>query len=158
VPRKKTEEEVSEEEARVTPMGIFHYALSYRKAAATLKDVLLKTPHNDSPVRFLYYHAIELYLKALLRMHGHTVRDLSQNFGHRTAKLIRRAVELGLVLTEQDKVLLDWIGKTDEVIRSRYFKQGFRRLPEREELERLCANLHSNVGEALRKGGVPVRI
>jgi hypothetical protein len=49
---------------------------------------------HDSPVSFLFYHAIELYLKAFLRHHGHTPSELASKFGHKTDRLSERAAAL----------------------------------------------------------------
>ena len=60
------------EKARSTPMGFYHYAQSYREAANLLTNAdktSRKATHPEAPIRFLYYHAIELYLKAFLRTH-----------------------------------------------------------------------------------------
>jgi hypothetical protein len=74
--RKKSEGEVRDDEERTNAMGLFNTANSYWKAAVALQKAKLKTRHSDDPVWFLYYHAIELYLKSFLRMHGHTVAAL----------------------------------------------------------------------------------
>src|SRR5262249_35161441 len=59
-------------------LGFFNFARSYWKAASALQKLKLKTTHPESSVAYLYYHAIELYLKAFLRMHGHTVDELQR--------------------------------------------------------------------------------
>jgi hypothetical protein len=63
---------------RTTALGLFNVAESYWRAAMHIhSSALLKGMHN-SPVSFLFYHAIELYLKAFLRHHGHTPRTAEQ--------------------------------------------------------------------------------
>src|SRR5260221_7125218 len=56
-----------------TPLGFFNYALSYRAAADKLRICKLRATHPHAPVLFIYYHSVELYLKAFLRAHGLSV-------------------------------------------------------------------------------------
>jgi hypothetical protein len=82
----------SDEDSRSSPLGFFNLAESYWRAAGALENAKLRTTHPNSPISFLYYHAIELYLKAFLRLHGHSARELrSKKFGHRTCCLSERA-------------------------------------------------------------------
>ena len=48
-------------------MGLFNTAEAYGLSAMTLDEAQVRTGHAAKPVQFLYSHAIELYLKALLR-------------------------------------------------------------------------------------------
>jgi hypothetical protein len=66
----------SDEDSRSNPLGFFNLAESYWSAAGALENAKLKTTHPNSPISFLYYHAIELYLKAFLRLHGHSAKEL----------------------------------------------------------------------------------
>jgi hypothetical protein len=67
--------DISEEE-RTNEVGLFNTAESYWRSAGALYEAQVKASHPLSPVRFLYYHAIELYLKAFLRGNGHSAREL----------------------------------------------------------------------------------
>src|SRR5260370_14410154 len=107
----KTPEEKDEEE-RTTPVGLFHVADSYWGAAHALAPVKLETTHPDFPISFFYYHAIELYLKAFLRLHGPMPMDLRERYGHKTSTLSKRATELGLRLRAHDKAVLSFIATT----------------------------------------------
>ncbi len=68
---------------RLTPLGFFHFAASYRACAEKLRVCKLRATHPHAPLTFLYYHAIELYLKAFLRAHGHGSEKLRFELGHR---------------------------------------------------------------------------
>ena len=82
----------NKEVERTNALGLFNVATSYWRAARCLQKEKLKTTHPGSPVSFLYYHAIELFLKAFLRHHGHTPKELrGRKFGHSTAALEKRA-------------------------------------------------------------------
>ncbi len=86
----------AEDEAkRTTCIGLFNYAESYFRSARALDANKPKVTHPDAPVNFLFYHAIELYLKAYLRLKGLTPRELaSRKYGHSVAALSKRASEL----------------------------------------------------------------
>jgi hypothetical protein len=57
---------MSDEIERTSPLGLFNYARSYWRSAEYLHAAKLKLTHPSAPATFLFYHAIELYLKAFL--------------------------------------------------------------------------------------------
>lgn len=147
-----------DEDARTTPMGLFNYAESYWRAARALKKAKLKTTHPDSPISFLYYHAVELYLKSFLRFHDHTAKELrNRNFGHDITRLTDRAAKLDLPFMDEDNDVFMLMAETDAVIRSRYIQTGAFRVPTPDALDRTCKSLRESVGEVLIKAGLPVR-
>jgi hypothetical protein len=93
-------------DARTTQVGLYNLACSYHQAARALKKLKLRTTHPTSPVSFLYFHAIELFLKSFLRMHGHTVAELRKKFSHGFGPMRDRAAELGLDFMDEDLVVL----------------------------------------------------
>jgi hypothetical protein len=140
-------------------LGFFNLADSYRAAAVTLENAKLKTTHPTSPISSLFYHAIELYLKAFLRLGGHTAKELrGKKFGHRTCCLSERAATLGLHFDKHDLRVFSLMSCTDAVIRSRYIETGFYRWPAAESLDRTCNSLRQSVGQELRKANQPVRL
>jgi hypothetical protein len=58
---------------RTSAVGLFNTARSYWHSAVYLNDASLELTHPLAPVTFLFYHAIELYLKADLRASGKAV-------------------------------------------------------------------------------------
>jgi hypothetical protein len=64
------------DDERTTHLGLFNYAHSYWVCAATLEGKPLDITHKDAPVDYLYYHAVELYLKSYLRLKGHNLKQL----------------------------------------------------------------------------------
>ena len=97
----------TDEDIRSSPLGFFNVAESYWAGAAALERAELKTTHPNSPISFLYYHAIELYLKAFLRLHGHSAKELrGKKFGHNTCCLSERAVARGLRFDDEDLQVL----------------------------------------------------
>jgi HEPN domain-containing protein len=147
-----------EEDRRNLPIVNFNLAESYWQAAANLKKQKLKTTHPDLPVCFLYYHAIELYLKSFLRLHGHSARELRKNFSHHICRLSERAAKLGLVFDDEDVEVFSLMSNTDAVIRSRYLQTGPFRWPAPQALDRTCRSLRQSVGAELKKKGIPVRL
>lgn len=147
-----------DEAERVTPIGLFNFAETYWTAAKALKRSKARSTHRESPIRFLYYHSIELYLKAFLRLHGHTPQQLrSKKFGHSTRDLTERAEKLGLEFDDEDRDVFGLMSDTDAIIRSRYLQTGYFEWPTLEALNRVCKSLRVSVGDALRKKGIHVR-
>ncbi len=153
-----TREELADEARRVTPLGYFNFAETYRTAARTLRRSKSKATHKESPIRFLYYHAIELYLKAFLRAHDIHPYDLRTKYGHSVGRLSAKAVELGLSLDDEDVEVIQLMTETDAVMRSRYISTGFFTWPDLGALNRTCQSLRRSVGGELKKKGISVRL
>ena len=148
-----------DEDERNVPIGVFNYAESYWHAARALNNAKVKSTHPNSPVLFLYYHAIELYLKSFLRMHGHTAKELrGKQFGHRVCCLKERSEQLGLVLMDKDVEIFSLLATTDAIIRSRYLQTGSFYLPTSDGLDRVCISLRESIGGARKGNGIPVRL
>lgn len=135
----------------------FDFAESYWLSAAGLRELQVKgAPNRAYPIFFLYYHAIELYLKAYLRAHGLAVDHLQKAFGHDTGKLSKRVRELGAPIKLKEMGLFDIVGTANAAILSRYQAGGYR-LPPMSALERACRSLREIAGHAIEDGtGVPV--
>ena len=140
---------------RTTALGMFNCARSYRASADHLLQAKLKVPHPHAPMTFLYYHAIELYLKAFLRSHGLTVAQLRQ-VSHNIRELSTEVQSRGLVLDDEDKEVLETMAEANNVIRSRYIQTGAYTRPEEEALSRTCAALEEQVANAFAKSGIVV--
>ena len=141
-----------------TPIGLYNFACSYHQAARALEELKLRTTHPKSPVAFLYFHAIELFLKSFLRLHGHTVADLaSRKFGHDYTQLQKRATELDFFFMDEDLVVLEWLAKSDMWIRSRYIRTGYFEEPTSEALDRTAKSLRESVRQELKAKGIPAK-
>jgi HEPN domain-containing protein len=141
---------------RHPPIGLYNYAASYHVAADLICDQGLRATHPESPATFLYYHAIELYLKSFLRFHGVSAKRL-QSVGHDYKRLLSRALGYGLVLGELENEVLNML---DGEIwsRSRYLEIGFLREPSLHALSTTSSSLRAKVAKALREAGQPVRM
>ncbi|MGZ4963585.1 MAG: hypothetical protein ACXWC8_13610 [Limisphaerales bacterium] len=106
----------------------------------------MKVTHPAAPVSFLFYHAMELYLKAFLLSQSLSLGSLKA-IGHRLDKAGEKAIELGLALMDEDKEVLDIIGDSDTVINARYIVTGAFSRPAEEALSRTCLSLDNSVGK-----------
>ena len=138
-------------------MGLFNTAEAYRLAATALEQRKVKIGHADKPVQFLFCHAVELYLKALLRQE-HSVEAIKKNFGHNTKRLVEEAEKLGLFVTVGDRKVFAHLGDTDALIEMRYIRTGSKTLLSFKALSLTCKNVRDSVGSLLREANVPVRL
>jgi hypothetical protein len=149
-------EEIEDANERTNAVGLYHYALSYRHAADALGTVKLRATHPEAPREFLYYHSIELFLKAYLRNAGLSVLAL-KGLSHRTGKLESEFLRHGGELMDEDREVLELMEKTDVVAQSRYIRTGFFTKPTLEALARTAKSLADTTRSALKQTGLPVR-
>jgi hypothetical protein len=155
---KPTQEELDEEATRTRPVAYFNFAETYWMAAKALRRSRAKATHKDSPIRFLYYHAIEFHLKAHLRACKIHPYEMRTKFGHDVGKLSKKSAELGLEFDDEDLGIFELMSKTDAVIRSRYILTGPYSWPEITALNRVCVGLRRLVGTVLARKGEPIRM
>jgi hypothetical protein len=153
----KSPEEIADDEARTTPVGMYNVADAYLISARALRTAGIKHGLATKPVEFLYSHAVELYLKAFLRLHGETVEVLEKRYRHNAAKLGQRAKKLGLVLDAEDAELFGAMRTTNSVIRTRYIRTGATALVNLDYLDVAAEHLHDKVGDALQITGLQTR-
>ena len=77
-------------EERTPPIGLFNYARSYWRSAEQLRASKPDVTHPDAPISFLFYHAIELYLKAFLRSAGYDLDATERHFAQDHESSARR--------------------------------------------------------------------
>jgi hypothetical protein len=147
---------MSDESKRTTPLGLFNYARSYFRSAEYLHAAKLELTHPSAPATFLFYHAIEVYLKAFLLSQKLTLKSLKA-IGHHVDKAGEAAVKHGLTLSDEDKEVIELIGDGDTVINARYIVIGAFSRPSEDALSRTCQSLDNSVGKKLVELGIPVR-
>lgn len=152
----KGEESEADKNERTSAVGLYHYALSYRCAADALGSIKFGTTHPDAPQEFLYFHAIELFLKAYLRNAGLTVQDL-KSMSHSTGKLQAAFIKHGGWLADEDLEVLELMEKTDAITRSRYIVTGAFIKPSMEALARTATSLADTLRTAFKKSRLPIR-
>lgn len=144
-------------EERTTPIRLFNYAQSYFVAASYLEKAELESTHPDAVVRFLYYHSMELYLKAFLMIQEHSIDKLRRKFGHNISKLATAAARQGLGIDDKLHQVIALSEFSDDVMTSRYIRTGFYTLPKIETLHQTCEELRNAIATAFKERGLPVR-
>jgi hypothetical protein len=133
-------------------LGYFNYAVSYHAAADLIFNHGLTATHPDAPASFVYYQAIELYLKAFLRLRGVSASRL-RGIGHDPQRLRKRSIERGLSFGKIENNVLDWFISTEAWTRNRYLEVGSTTSLLGEIVPTACANLKTSVAAALRSSG-----
>jgi hypothetical protein len=145
-----------DDDDRTTPLGLFNTAEAFRLSAMALEDGHRKQIRHLGPILFCYYHALELYLKALLRLEHNVAALSSRKFGHDFERLVTKAERLGLVLAAEDREVL--LGTDIEaMLEARYIRTGPKHL-QLENLRPTCERVRDSVGALLRKADVLVRL
>ena len=143
---------------RRTPNGHFHVAESYFTTATKLLSSKI-VGHGDHPVRLLYYTALEIYLKAFLRLKGLSTAKLARrDFGHRYCCLLEKAREFQLSVDDEDEVVLYWLSYSSERERVRYIETGAASWTDLEALDRTCRSLRGIIFRQLDAAGLSVRL
>jgi hypothetical protein len=162
--QEKSPDELQDDNERTTSMGLYVTAEAYRQSAMLLDDKALwrapnKIGHAQMPVRFLYSHAIELYLKALLRTR-HGIDVIRDKYRHSFRLLLPEAEDIGLVLTCSDRDLFAVMIDTDALIETRYLRTGPKFEGEIVDIEKLrdtCTRVRDSVDDLLRKADLLVQ-
>ena len=136
---------------KTSARSYFDFAESFWLSASALREVQVKNaPNRAYPIFFLYYHAIELYLKAYLRAQGMPADVLQSEFRHDAGKLSKYARKMGASIKPKEAGLFDLAGKANAAILVRYQSGGYR-LPSMSALERACKCLREITGQALSR-------
>lgn len=135
------------DEQTINAVGFFNFAHSYCASAIALGDTNIDATHPDSVVYYLYYHAIELYLKSYLLAQGVSLEDIEKKYRHHTRKIANKAKTFGLKLTEVDEQVITQMAKSDNVISARYLRIGHHRLLPMVAYHEVCHRLHHQICE-----------
>jgi hypothetical protein len=142
-------------------IGTFNYGHSYLGAARALfrLDWEQKETHSDSPIEFLFWHSIELFLKSFLLAEGLSEKELRvKPYGHNIQELWKASSFRGLRLSVKDAALLSYMPDTDSMIELRYLKVGVKTVPDIEEIEETSLNIYRTVGAELQARGIKARV
>ena len=142
---------------RTTPLGLFNYARSYWQSGVLLHDAKATVTHPNAPVTLLLAHAIELYLKAFLRLRGVGIEEVKSSFGHDFKKLADEASSRGLSLGKEEIDIAAILTEQESIRRSRYIETGYYQRPGLAALSRTCQGLDQSVSAALRDVGMSIR-
>ena len=145
-----------DEDDRTNALGLFNSAECYRQAADILGTEHAKALRFDQPIRYLFYHAIELYLKAFLRA-GNFPLDKVERFRHRFHRLRDTCTSLGLALDLHEREVLTLIGTDETYIRARYLRTEFYSEVAVKDLSWAAASIAQKVGVQLRHRRIPLQ-
>jgi hypothetical protein len=141
-------------EDRTNALGLFNSAECYRQAADILASQQ-KALRFDQPIRYLFYHAIELYLKAFLRTD--LPLDKVERYGHRFRRLRGACTSRGLPLEQHEREVLTMIDTDKAYIRARYIITGLSQEVAIKDLSWAAAVIAQKVGVQLQQRGLPLR-
>ncbi|MCR6672717.1 hypothetical protein [Devosia ginsengisoli] len=141
-----------------TPIGFINKAEAYRVGAQLLaKDLKGVGGWAGDPTRYLYYHGIELYLKAALISVGRTETQL-RSIGHSFVKLAEACNKAGLGLNEpEDLNVMMLIDGGRNYIKARYHYVGAFRVATVQALDSTAHELAILTVEMVRRSEVQVR-
>ena len=139
---------------RTTPLGLFNYARSYWQSAVLLHHARAKVTHPDAPVTLLLAHAIELYLKAFLRLRGVGIEEVRTTFGHDLKSLLMKRLLAG---SRSGRDIAAVLTEKESIRRSRYIETGYYQRPGLAALSRTCQGLDQSVSAALRDAGMSIQ-
>lgn len=125
---------------------LFEQAEVYRRAAATLQGSDIRSHYSALPIRNLYAHAIELYLKSILRSHGHTLEELGGKYRNDFRRIKKRAEAYGLRFIGPDKIAIEYFVRTPLSVRLKYSSTLYYSVPAVSELDGLCQTLKNYIG------------
>jgi hypothetical protein len=148
---------MTDDDDRTTPLGLFNYARSYWQSGVLLHNARAKVSHPDAPVTLLLAHAIELYLKAFLRLRGIGTEEVKSSFGHDFKKLVDEASSRGLALGNEENDIAAILTEQESIRRSRYIETGYYQRPGLAALSRTCQGLDQSVSAALKDAGMNIR-
>jgi hypothetical protein len=148
---------MSSSDDRTTPIGLYHYGRSYHEAARALMATKVNSTHPYAPIDFLFFHAIELFLKSFLLSTGTSLARL-EKIRHDIRNLRDRSVKAGLAIEAETDAVLDFIAQDGAIMRSRYIITGLYKEIDRALIDRSCAQIRGAVCNFVStKSGVRLR-
>jgi hypothetical protein len=141
-----------------TPVGFINKAEAYRVGAQVLARELKGVGGwAGDPIRYLYYHCIELYMKAAMISAGRTESQL-RVLSHSFVKLAEACNAAGLGLSEQDDLnVLALIDSQNNYIKARYHYVGGFKVATVQALDSTAHELAVLAVQMVRRSGILVR-
>jgi hypothetical protein len=154
--KKKTAEEIAEENVRTNEVGLFNFADAYLLCAKHAKQLVDNRPRQlrfPEPIHFLLFHAAELYVKSYLRQKGEDVAALVK-LGHYYAPMCEKAATYGLNLPPEIYDIFKLLDQTHAVIESRYIVTCLGKPIDTNKLLALVEAVRANVKISHKAAGV----
>lgn len=102
----------------MTPFGIFLLGQSYEEAGHAVVEHH-RNPFSDHPARFVFLHAIEMYLRSYLRLQGCMPEDL-RAYLHDITRMSEDAIAKGMILGERVATYIAAAGVERDYVKVRY--------------------------------------
>jgi len=128
---------------------LFEEAEAYWRAGVELERGRLSGAFASQPVRNLYYHSIDLYLKSFLCSRGLLPGDLEGKFRNDFRRMRKQCQKRGLLLEKPYSETLEYFVVTPLPLRLRFSATGFYRVPTVRALDDLCRVLRDRVSSAI---------
>lgn len=128
---------------------LFEEAEAYWRAGVELERIDLPGPLAPLPVRNLYYHSIDLYLKSFLCSRGLSPSDLDGKFRNNFRRMRKQCQKRGLVLEKPYSETLEYFVVTPLSLRLRFSATGFYKVPTIQALDELCQVLRERVSQVI---------
>ena len=125
---------------------LFDQAEAYRRSAMALQKAEIQSGFSLLPIVNLYSHAVALYLKAYLHLHGHPLEELDGKYRNDFRRMKKRAEAYGLRVVGPDKAAMEYYLRTPVAVRLRYLATPYYAPPRADELNSLCGTLSEYVG------------
>jgi hypothetical protein len=103
----------------VTPSGMYVMAQNYRATADALENVVVLPHLTDHPRRFLYYQALEHFLRAFLRLNSQDLEKI-QDFRHNWGEMLDCCKSYGLRLSVKAEEFIRSSALNNDLVRIRY--------------------------------------
>lgn len=144
------------DEQTASGIGYYNFAESYRIAFESLASNQPTGMLFDAPIRFLGFHAIEIYLKAILKivpLPDNDLKSLGHNLSRLTAETVRHGARFSDVFTNSIDVLADYT----HLIDTRYLTTGFKTEAAIDGLARLVKEARSEAAQSFKSKNIFVR-
>jgi hypothetical protein len=144
------------DEQAASNIDYYNFAESYRIAFTSLASQRPAGMLFDSPIRFLGFHAIEIYLKAILKtvpMTDHDLKSLGHNLSRLTTEAVRHGARFSGTFTNSIDVLADYT----HIIDTRYLTTGYKTGATIEGLAELVMEARSEAARSFQSRNILVR-
>lgn len=135
---------------RTLAAELFDQAEAYRRSAMALQEAGDQSDFSALPIFNLYAHAVELYLKAFLHCHGHSLEEIEGKYRHDFRRIKKRAHVYGLKFAGSDKAAMEYFIRTPLAVRLKYSATPYYSAPTADELCDLCHTLRDHIAAEVR--------
>lgn len=148
-----------EDDNHRTAMGgartLFAQAVAYRKSALILSSIDALEPSISQPIRNLYFHAIDLFLKSHLSFNGHSMDEINGKLRSNFRRIRKLAGRYGLKFAGRDRMTIEYFISTPLAVRNRYTSTEYYSAPSLDDLNALCESLEHSIASQIGEHAPP---